>query len=55
MEKKGLTNSYEKAVEGEMQVERMGAWVDGFVGRVSAPEKVLMATLMFAFWILSLY
>ena len=53
-ESKGLSYSADEAVEGELQVERMGAWVDGFEGRISAPEKVLLSTLMFGFWVLSL-
>ena len=28
--------------------------MDGFEGRFSAPDKALLATLMFGFWVLSL-
>lgn len=49
----GLSYSDEKAVEGELIVERMGALVDGEVGRVSVPDKVLSNIVNFAFWVLS--
>ena len=49
----GLSYSDEKAVEGELIVERMGALVEGQVGRVSVPENVLANVIIFAFWVLS--
>ena len=47
----GLAYSKDKAFEGEVKVERMGAHVDGIVGRISVPEKTLMSTYVFAIWV----
>ena len=46
----GLGYSADKAIEGQLVVERMGACVDGVVGRISVPEKTLTA-YVFAIWV----
>ena len=51
-EASGLTYFEEEAVEGEPIVERMGARVDGIVGRESVPEWVIANLIILAFWVL---
>ena len=49
----GIEVSETKAVTGETLTTRMGAWVDGDVGRVSVPPDKIFELLHFGFWLLS--
>ncbi|CAE8644364.1 unnamed protein product [Polarella glacialis] len=51
----GVSVSEKKAVFRSHAVERMGAWVDGYWGRVGVPIPVCYLALCFILWILSMW
>ena len=49
----GIEVSETKAVTGELLTTRMGAWVDGEVGRVSVVPDKISELIHFGTWLLS--